>query len=263
MRIFRIEGPVKSGKSSFSIRMAVQHRAVRLCLDDWMVTLYQPDRPSTDRLNWYVERKARCLSQILSLAAQILDQGNNVVLELGIIRHIDRQAFYRSEIAHYYALSIYVVDAPQTTRLSRARARNRVRGETFHAVVSDDIFEQVDAMWEPPGAAEIKEPLNNYVRSAFQSEKPQIVYAFNATTLGLLAFGKPTKLRWLRCVASDSSRSAVLQGNAVCSQSKKRWLEERLARYGRVARRARCGFSGETHTGRGFAGPPPRLGSLV
>jgi len=64
----------------------------------------------------------------------------------------------------------------------------------------------------------LKEPLNNYVRSAFQSEKPQIVW----------------------CVASDSSRS-----------------------YGRVARRARCGFSGETHTGRGFAGPPPRLGSLV
>jgi len=53
---------------------------------------------------------------------------------------------------------------------------------------------------------------------------------------------------------SDSSRSAVLQANAVCSQSKKRWLEERQARYGRVAQRARCGFSGETHLGRAFAG---------
>jgi len=47
----------------------------------------------------------------------------------------------------------------------------------------------------------LREPLNNYAWSAFQSEKPQIVW----------------------CDASDSSLS-----------------------YGRVARRARCGFSGET-----------------
>src|SRR6056297_406002 len=47
----------------------------------------------------------------------------------------------------------------------------------------------------------LKEPLNNYARSAFQSEKPQIVW----------------------CDTSDSSH-----------------------RYGREARRARCGFSGET-----------------
>ena len=46
-----------------------------------------------------------------------------------------------------------------------------------------------------------REPLNNYAWSAFQSEKPQIVW----------------------CDTSDSSLS-----------------------YGRVARRARCGFSGET-----------------
>jgi len=63
-----------------------------------------------------------------------------------------------------------------------------------------------------------REPLNKSARSAFQSEKPQIV----------------------RCDTSDSSRS-----------------------YGRVAQRARCGFSGETHTGRAFAGSPPRLGSLI
>jgi hypothetical protein len=53
------------------------------------------------------------------------------------------------------------------------------------------------------------EPLNNSARSAFPSEKSQIVW----------------------CDPSDSSR-----------------------RYGRGAQRARCGFSGETLTGRVFAG---------
>jgi len=63
-----------------------------------------------------------------------------------------------------------------------------------------------------------KEPLNKSARSAFQSEKPQIV----------------------RAVASDSSR-----------------------RYGRVTSRARCGFSGETLSGRAFAGHPVRFDSLI
>jgi len=63
-----------------------------------------------------------------------------------------------------------------------------------------------------------REPLNKSARSAFQSEKPQIV----------------------RAVASDSSRG-----------------------YGRVTSRARCGFSGETLSGRAFAGHPVRFDSLI
>ena len=63
-----------------------------------------------------------------------------------------------------------------------------------------------------------KEPLNNSARSAFQSEKPQIV----------------------GCDVSDSSRS-----------------------YDRTAKRARCGFSGETLSGRAFAGHSARFGSLI
>ena len=67
----------------------------------------------------------------------------------------------------------------------------------------------------------------------------------------------------MRCDTSDSSRSAVLQAGTVCPQGKKCLPEERPARYGRVGQRARCGCSGETPTGRAFAGPPPRLGSLI
>ncbi len=87
----------------------------------------------------------------------------------------------------------------------------------------------------------VKEPLNKSARSAFQSEKPQIV----------------------RAVASDSSRSAVLQAGTVCPQDKKCLPEERSARYGRVTSRSRCGFSGETLSGRAFASHPARFGSLI
>jgi|GEM_PF-349086 len=86
-----------------------------------------------------------------------------------------------------------------------------------------------------------REPLNKSARSAFQSEKLQIVWG----------------------ATRDSSRSAVLQAGTVCPQGKKCLPEERSARYDRVAQRARCGFSGETLSGRAFAGPPPCLGSLI
>ncbi len=88
---------------------------------------------------------------------------------------------------------------------------------------ADDINSLVGA---PLLAEPSREPLNNSARSAFQSEKPQIVWCSYHDK------------------RSDSSRS-----------------------YGRVAIvmtiRARCGFSGETHTGRASAGPPPRLSSLI
>ena len=50
----------------------------------------------------------------------------------------------------------------------------------------------------------------------------------------------PQKPHLVWCDPSDSSRS-----------------------YGRGAQRARCGFCGETLTGRASAGSPPRLGSLI
>ncbi len=130
-----------------------------------------------------------------------------------------------------------------------------------------------------------REPLNTSARSAFSSERPQIVHALDGTPVCLLAYGKPASLRCLRCDRSDSSRSAVLQAGTVCPQGKKCLPEERSARYGRVAQRPQRSNGGlrgakkplrsadqrviemrplrQNPSGRAFAGPPPRFGSLI
>jgi len=79
----------------------------------------------------------------------------------------------------------------------------------------------------PMSRTAAREPLNNSVRSAFQSEKPQIVW----------------------CDPSDSSRHALivsLSGASCLRQS----APATKRRYGRGAQRSRCGFSGETLMGR-------------
>jgi len=48
--------PVGAGKSTYAAQLSLIHAAPRLNLDEWIVTLFVPDRPSADVLPWYLER---------------------------------------------------------------------------------------------------------------------------------------------------------------------------------------------------------------
>lgn len=146
-----IIGPVGAGKSTFARALAAKHRAVRLVLDDWMAQLYGADeRPATGRIEWYVERRDRCLEQIWKLTAALCEVGTRVVLEIGLIRRAEREAFYRRVEDAGYDLAVYVLDAPREVRRERVMRRNEERGETFAQVVPLDFFELASDMWEPP-----------------------------------------------------------------------------------------------------------------
>jgi predicted kinase len=153
-----ILGPVGAGKSTFARTLAHQHRAVRLILDDWMAQLYGADeRPRTGRIEWYLERRDRCLEQIWKLAAALCEVGTRVVLEIGLIRRQEREAFYRRVEDAGLALSVYVLDAPREVRRERVMRRNEERGETFAQVVPPEFFELASDMWEPPDDDEARD----------------------------------------------------------------------------------------------------------
>ena len=65
-----IEGPVGAGKSTYAAQLGIATGAAHLNLDEWMVTLFRPDRPESDFLAWYGERKERCIEQIWLVAGQ-------------------------------------------------------------------------------------------------------------------------------------------------------------------------------------------------
>ena len=91
--IYLIEGPVGAGKSTYAEKLSVARSAPRLDLDEWMVTLFRPDRPSTGFAEWYLERKARCVEQMWRVAAHLIDMGGTVILELGLVQRKLGRAF--------------------------------------------------------------------------------------------------------------------------------------------------------------------------
>ena len=151
-RIHLVIGPVGAGKSTFAARLARDHAAVRLTLDQWMATLFSPDRPPERVIEWYVARAARSVDQICTVAREIIDTGTEVVLEIGLLARREREAFYGRVFG--CDLTVHVLDAAREVRRRRVEQRNRERGPTFSMVVPPEIFELASDLWEPPEAAE-------------------------------------------------------------------------------------------------------------
>jgi len=147
-------GPVGAGKSTFGRRLAAEHTAVRLTVDDWMPVLFSPDRPDSDVMSWYTERVERVVEQIWRVALGVLAVERDVVLELGLIRRDQRAAFFWRVGSDAPPMTIYQLDAPREVRRARILKRNDERGETWAMDVPPEIFELASDLWQPLTPAE-------------------------------------------------------------------------------------------------------------
>ncbi len=155
-RIHLVIGPVGAGKSTFALQLAREHAALRLTLDDWMTRLFSPDRPDVRVVEWCVERAARYLDQIWSIAEAALELGTGVVLEIGLLKRGEREDFYRRVADAGIGLTIHVLDASRDVRRERVKERNQAGGSTFSMLVPPAIFELASDLWEPLEADECK-----------------------------------------------------------------------------------------------------------
>jgi predicted kinase len=154
--IYLIEGPVGAGKSTYSKQLCQRHNALHLNLDEWMVVLFRPDRPEVDFLQWYNERKQRCIEQIWATALKCKQVDIAVVMELGLVQQADRMAFYDTADDAEMDLQVVVVDAPRKERMTRVQRRNLEQGDTFQMLVTDEIFAMADAAWQAPDDKELQ-----------------------------------------------------------------------------------------------------------
>ncbi len=156
-KIHLIEGPVGAGKSTFATRLGYEIAAPRFDLDEWMITLFRPDRPDTDFMLWYSERKWRCIEQIWRTTSELVGSGTDTVLELGLVQREDRAEFYNRVDVSDFELAVYVLDSPEEVRRQRVWDRNSRGGDTFKMEVPDEIFELANNAWQAPDELECYE----------------------------------------------------------------------------------------------------------
>jgi predicted kinase len=103
-----------------------------------------------------MERLGRCSALIWSTAEAVLAAGTSVVLDTGGMRRADRERIRQMAEAKNLSLQWHFVDAPQDVRRARAANRNAAKGETFVMEVTPEMFEMLEAIYEPPAPAELE-----------------------------------------------------------------------------------------------------------
>lgn len=170
LKMHLVEGPVGAGKSTYCTALAKRTGGVHIALDEWFSRLYSPDRPSTDAVLWYMQRKARLLDHIWNHALAMVAAGVTPILELGLVQRQSRTEFYRRAHDAGVELQVCVLDASRGLRRKRVVRRNEEKGPTFSMVVPEEIFEIASDMWECPDDIEVEE--NRIELISTESETP-------------------------------------------------------------------------------------------
>lgn len=150
-----IFGPSGAGKTTYAHAFARREGAVAFILDEWMARLFAPDMPQPLEYEWMIERVQRCEAQIWSTAAAVLAAGKPVILDMGLMRKVDRDRVREIADGAGLPLQFHYVTAPAEVRRARVAERNVVRGENFAIEVTTDMFEFVEGVFERPEAAEL------------------------------------------------------------------------------------------------------------
>jgi predicted kinase len=149
-------GSTGAGKTTYARRLAEAEGAVRFSIDEWMSALFWMDAPDPFPPTWAMERVERCAAQMWKTAVEICACGAPCVLEIGLTTAAKR--------AHYAGLAreaglevrLHLVDAPVEVRWARVQARNAANEGQLPFMVTREMFDFVEGMWESPSEAELR-----------------------------------------------------------------------------------------------------------
>jgi predicted kinase len=153
--IHLICGSTGAGKTTYAGRLRPQLGALHLSIDDWMVTLFSPDRPARPDWPWIEERVGRCERQILTTALQAADAGMPSILDLGLQRADQRRRVADRAAAAGVGVRLHFLDVDADERWRRVEQRNEQQGETFRLKVTRPMFDFIETIWQPPTADEM------------------------------------------------------------------------------------------------------------
>lgn len=142
--IHLICGSTGADKTTYANRLRQQLGALHLSIDDWMVTLFAPDKPSQVSWRWIEERVLRCERQILATA-----------LDLGLQQADQRRRVAERVAAAGVGVRLHFLDIDASERWRRVEARNEQKGDTFRMKVTRPMFDFIETIWQPPTPEEM------------------------------------------------------------------------------------------------------------
>ena len=148
-----ISGLIGSGKSTLARRLERELPALRISLDEWIMTLFGEEIPNPLSGEWWSNRAGRCSRMAYSMASQAIAAGADVVLDCGFLQRWQRDEARRWAESAGAGTKLYLLQADAVVRRARIERRNRERGDTFALVVTDAMFDSLP--WEPPDADEL------------------------------------------------------------------------------------------------------------
>ena len=153
--IHLISGSTGAGKTTYARELARTIGGVVFSIDDWMVTLFGEDAPKNLDPGWIFPRVHRCETTIWSMASQLGSLDVPSILDLGFQKHEHRQRFAVLAKQAQLSAKLHVLCVDASERWKRVDARNKEQSETFHMVITRNMFDYIETTWEPPSDDEI------------------------------------------------------------------------------------------------------------
>ena len=144
-----------AGKTTYSRELAENEKATCFSVDDWMEALYGADLQKPLNFSWIMERVRRCEHRIWLTAADIAQNGGNVVLDLGFMKRKDRARFVALAENEDLSVQTHSVTASHKIRRERVLLRNETKSETFSFEVTPEMFDFMEKQFEPPTDEEL------------------------------------------------------------------------------------------------------------
>lgn len=149
-----IVGSTGAGKSTYALKLADSLNAVRFSIDEWMDDLFSDDKPDDAGFDWYWPRIQRCEARLWTIACQALAMDTPVILDLGLSTRSHRDKFRTLAAEAGYPVRLHFLDVDAATRWTRVEVRNAQQGETFSLIVTREMFDFVESIFEAPSADE-------------------------------------------------------------------------------------------------------------
>ena len=152
-----IVGSTGAGKTTYARRLADELGGVRFSIDEWMTTLFWSDSPQPIEFEWTIERVRRCEAQIMATVRELASRRVPAILDLGFTTKEHRDRFRSFAAETKLSAAVHFIDVPADVRWLRVDRRNTERGATYAMQVDRQMFDFMEAMWEPPVETEWSE----------------------------------------------------------------------------------------------------------